>query len=167
MHQTPWHMGINSAISASQESSKERISAHSRRRVIVFIDDLDRCSEGSIMQVHVMALSRYYGPCYMSATASKSARLLEKGCCHPQVLEAINLVLATCRVTTVLGVATQMLYRAIRSHYSSTADKKTTEAPSAASEGAEPLGYIVPLDVKQARQYLQKIVQVSSDRLLP
>ena len=76
-------------------------------------------------------------------------------------MEAINLVLAKCQMTTVLGVATDMLYRAIHGHYSSTAKKQGADSTETALEGAVQLGYLVPLDIKQARKYLQKIVQVS------
>ena len=79
-------------------------------------------------------------------------------CRRTQVLEAINLVLAACHMTTILGVATDMLYRAIRSYYSSKGD--SSEAAAATPEGAEQLAFLVPLDIKQAREYLQKIVQV-------
>ena len=81
---------------------------------------------------------------------------------HLQVLEAINLVLAKCQMTTVLGVATDMLYRAIRSYYSSKAGKNSADATAASSNDTDlKQGYLVPLDIKRARQYLGKIVQVS------
>lgn len=133
-----------------------------RRRIIVFVDDLDRCSEDSIMQVCPRSSTTYlvvseFNLCDAGFTCTYV---------HAQVLEAINLVLAKCRMTTVLGVATDMLYRAIRSHYSSKSDKKGSDTKPAASESTERLGYILPLDIQQARKYLEKIVQVSNGRLL-
>ena len=59
-------------------------------------------------------------------------------------------MLAACQMTTVLGVATDVLYRAIRSYYSSTGDSSVV-APMGVEQGY--------LDMKQAREYLQKIVQ--------
>ena len=53
-------------------------------KVVVFIDDLDRCSEEKIMEI----------------------------------LQAINLILGNSKFFVFLGVETNMIYRAIRSHYS-------------------------------------------------
>ena len=64
-------------------------------------------------------------------------------------------------MTTVLGVATDMLYRAIRSYYTSKADKKSPTATASVRDDTVQLGYLQPPDSKQAREYLQKIVQAS------
>lgn len=52
-------------------------------RVVVYIDDLDRCSEEKIMEI----------------------------------LQAINLILASCEFYVFVGMDTEMIYRAIKSHY--------------------------------------------------
>jgi len=52
-------------------------------RVVVYIDDLDRCSENKIMEL----------------------------------LQAINLILADCEFFVFVGMDTDMIYRAIKSHY--------------------------------------------------
>lgn len=52
-------------------------------RLVVYIDDLDRCSEGKIMEL----------------------------------LQAINLILASCEFFVFVGMDTEMIYRAIGSHY--------------------------------------------------
>ncbi len=77
-------------------------------KIVIFIDDLDRCSDAKIMEI----------------------------------LQAINLVLAESRFYVVMGVDTEMLFRAIQSHY-----KK--------AHGSEP-------DPDNfARRYLRKIIQLS------
>jgi predicted KAP-like P-loop ATPase len=55
-------------------------------KVVVFIDDLDRCSEEKIMEV----------------------------------LQAIMLILGDSKFFVVLGMDTEMIYRAVRAHYTST-----------------------------------------------
>ncbi|MFZ0751902.1 MAG: P-loop NTPase fold protein, partial [Pyrinomonadaceae bacterium] len=52
-------------------------------RLVIYIDDLDRCSEGKIMEL----------------------------------LQAINLILASCEFFVFVGMDTEMIYRAIGSHY--------------------------------------------------
>lgn len=52
-------------------------------RVVVYIDDLDRCSENKIMEI----------------------------------LQAINLILASCEFFVLVGMDTEMIYRAIKSYY--------------------------------------------------
>jgi hypothetical protein len=72
-------------------------------RVIVYIDDLDRCSENKIMEL----------------------------------LQAINLILASCEFFVFVGMDTEMIYRAIASYYK---DTLTARSPDS---------------------YLRKIVQIS------
>ena len=72
-------------------------------RVVVYIDDLDRCSENKIMEL----------------------------------LQAINLILASCEFFVFVGMDTEMIYRAIRSHYKETPTEYSPDS------------------------YLRKIVQIS------
>lgn len=60
-------------------------------RVVVFIDDLDRCSEDKIMEM----------------------------------LQAVNLILGASNFFVLLGIDTEMLYRAIRSYYTKDGGDKT------------------------------------------
>ena len=100
-------------------------------------------------------------PYAFSNVWSVLAYCCQTGLASCQVLEATNLVLAACQMTTVLGVATDMLYRAIQSHYSSKADKNSTTAVASVDGDALQLQYLQPLDKQRAREYLQKIVQAS------
>ena len=77
-------------------------------KVVVFIDDLDRCSEEKIMEI----------------------------------LQAINLILGKSEFFVFLGMETDMIYRAIRIHYSNNHKD-------------------VPLDPDFPENYLRKIVQLS------
>ena len=87
---------------------------HSRRhrgsesKVVVFIDDLDRCSEDKIMEV----------------------------------LQAITLILGDSRFFVFLGMDTEMIYRAVRTHYAS--DQTENELPADFPE-----------------EYLHKVIQIS------
>jgi hypothetical protein len=72
-------------------------------RVVVYIDDLDRCSEGKIMEL----------------------------------LQAINLILASCEFFVFVGMDTEMIYRAIGSHYKENVPERFAE------------------------NYLRKIIQIS------
>jgi len=81
-----------------------------RPRVVVFIDDLDRCGEDKIMDV----------------------------------LQAINLVLGGLDFYVFLGMDTEMIHRAIRSHYEKDLEVDLRE-----------------LDQDFAAKYLEKIVQLS------
>ena len=132
-----------------------------KRRVVVFIDDLDRCSADSIMLVRRDARAVLTSGSTLLQCLPTLARSCQT-CLNPfQVLEATNLVLAACDMTTVLGVATDRLYKAIQSHYSSKADKKSPNAVASVDRDALQLQYLQPLDKKEAREYLQKIVQAS------
>lgn len=71
--------------------------------VVVYIDDLDRCSENKIMEV----------------------------------LQAINLILASCKFFVFVGMDTEMIYRAIKSHYKENVPNRFSE------------------------NYLRKIIQIS------
>lgn len=77
-------------------------------KVVVFIDDLDRCSEEKIMEI----------------------------------LHAINLILAESNFFVFLGMETDMIYRAIRIHYSKNHDD-----------------VLLPKDFTE--KYLRKIIQLS------
>ena len=77
-------------------------------KVVVFIDDLDRCSEEKIMEV----------------------------------LQAITLILGDSKFFVFLGMDTEMIYRAVRAHYSS--DQADDPVPSNLPE-----------------EYLHKIIQIS------
>ncbi|MBL7186555.1 MAG: hypothetical protein ISS70_09525 [Phycisphaerae bacterium] len=77
-------------------------------KVVVFIDDLDRCSEEKIMEV----------------------------------LQAINLILAGSDFFVFLGIDTEMIYRAIETHYSSKENHNS-----------------LPADLPES--YLRKILQLS------
>ena len=79
-----------------------------RPRVVVFIDDLDRCSDDKVMEI----------------------------------LQAIHLILGANSFYVFLGIDTEMIYRAIESHY-----VKNQE------------GGALPNDF--ARKYLRKIIQLS------
>ena len=72
-------------------------------RVVVYIDDLDRCSEDKIMEL----------------------------------LQAINLILASCEFFVFVGMDTEMIYRAIKSHYKETPTERKPDS------------------------YLRKIIQIS------
>lgn len=77
-------------------------------KVVVYIDDLDRCSEEKIMEL----------------------------------LQAINLILANSRFFVLVGMDTEMIYRAIVSHYASSFE-----------------GIDIPPDFPE--NYLRKILQLS------
>jgi hypothetical protein len=77
-------------------------------RVVVFIDDLDRCSEEKIIEV----------------------------------LQAITLILGDSKFFVFLGMDTEMIYRAVRAHYSG--EQEDDSLPSNLPE-----------------QYLHKIIQIS------
>jgi hypothetical protein len=72
-------------------------------RVVVYIDDLDRCSENKIMEL----------------------------------LQAINLILGSSKFFVIVGMDTEMIHRAIKSHYKETPTERSPE------------------------DYLRKIVQIS------
>ena len=91
-------------------------------RMVIFIDDLDRCDKENIMKT----------------------------------LAAINLVLGACNYITVLGIAPEMVEKAIKVSLAdeglvSKTEDKDKSTPTTATDSADDFG----------QQYLRKIVQVS------
>ena len=80
---------------------KQPISSNTR--VVVMVDDLDRCAPGNVMEVRRRAAQP--AACIPSTPLSHAPSL--------QLLRAVNLVLAACEVNVVMGVNWEELTKAV------------------------------------------------------
>ncbi|GLJ20023.1 hypothetical protein SUGI_0363110 [Cryptomeria japonica] len=143
-----WHYQNDLEALAGTSIPKRRPPSKDDARIIVFVDDLDRCQDTCY----------FTGTSHLNQFCSLSVKYVNKrydihhsnnklsAKWHNQVLSAVNLVLAVCEINVILGMDKKMIARAIaHKHQHQLQDKNN-------------LNMVDPVDL--AEKYLSKIVQL-------